>query len=240
MQALNYHSSKDYLKAEQTFALAVHEAERFGPMDARVGTSLNSLGLAYRDEKKYGDAESAYKKALVILEKAYGPESIDAGNVNFNIAAVLFDQGHETLALPYLQKTLGIYQTMLGGTSLKTAAVLCMIGDAYRTQKSYREAEGPLKSCADIRESDGGMQNPELANALHSLALVYQGQGKYPQAEPRFRLAEKIRESTQGIMSPALAQTMEDHAVLLRQMGREKDAARLTAMAAAIRRREKK
>ena len=91
---------------------------------------------------------------------------------------------------------------MLGESSLKTATVLCMIGDAYRFQKSYGEAEAPLRRCADIRESDGGVQNPELADALHSLALSYEGEGKYALAEPRFRLAEKIREGTLGIMSP--------------------------------------
>ena len=240
MRALDLHTSKEYLRAEQTFALAVHEAERFGPQDARVGTSLNSLGLTFRDEKKFAEAEAAYRRALVILEKAYGSESIDTGNVNFNIATVMFDQGHQPPALPYLQKTLGTYQSMLGESSLKTAMVLCMIGDAYRLQKSYREAEGPLRRCADIRESDGGVQNSELADALHSLALSYQGEGKYALAEPRFRLAEKIREGTLGIMSPILAKTMEDHAALLRQMGRDKEAERLITMSAAIRRREKK
>ena len=108
MRALYLHSSKEYLKSEQTFALAVHEAERFGPQDARVGTSLNSLGLVFRDEKKFAEAEAAYRRALVILEKTYGSESIDTGNVNFNIATVLFDQGHQSLALPYYKRHSGL------------------------------------------------------------------------------------------------------------------------------------
>lgn len=240
MKALNYHGAKDYAKAEQTFNLALHEAERFGPMDPRVGTSLNSLGLTLRDGKKFAESEAAYRKALVIFDKAYGPDSIDVGNVNFNIANVMFDQGHQTIAFPYLQRSLAIYEALLGGVSLKTAAALCMLGDAYRLQKSYKEAEIPLRRCADIREADGGMRNADLAEALHSLALVYQAEGKYTQAEPRFRLAEKIREGTLGIMSPVLAQTMEDHAALLHQMGRDIDATRLTTMAGAIRRHDKK
>ena len=239
MQALHAAGANDYSKAEQTFLAALKEAERFGADDARVGTTVNSLGLVYRSEKKYGEAEAAYRRALAILEKAYGDDSIDVANVNFNIATVMFDQGHQSSAMPFLQRTLGTYENMLGAQSLKTAAVFCMIGDAYRLDKELKQAEGPLRQCADIRESEGGMENAELADALHSLALVYQFEGKYALAEPRFTLAEKIREKTLGITSPLLAQTMEDHASLLKQMGRDKEATRLSTIAAAIRRTEK-
>ncbi len=172
MQALYAASSNDYAKAEQTFLRAMHEAERFGAEDARVGTTLNSLGLVYRAEKKYADAKSAYRRALAILEKSYGDGSIDVANINFNIATVMFDQNHLQTALPYAQKALISYEALLGGQSLKTAAALCMVGDSFRAVKSYTEAEGPLRRCADIRESDGGLQNPDLAEAQHSLALA--------------------------------------------------------------------
>ena len=204
--------------------------------------TLNSLGLAYRDDHKYLEAENSYRRALAILEKAYGPDSIDVANVNFNIATVLFDEGHQGAAMPFLQKLLPTYEGMFGGTSLKTAAALCMVGDAHRALKNYADAEGPLRRCADIRESSGGIQSLELADALHSLALVYEGQGKYALAEPRLKLAEKIRENALGITSPLLAQTMEDHANLLKQMGlgATTKPERTAAMAAAIRRSEKR
>jgi tetratricopeptide (TPR) repeat protein len=240
MQALYAASANNFSQAEQIFLRAIHEAERFGADDARVGTTLNSLGLIYRAEKKYADAESVYRRALAILEKAYGDGSIDVANVNFNIGTVMFDQNHQPSALPYAQKSMASYSTLLGGASLKTAAALCMVGDAYRTMKSYNEAEGPLRRCADIREQDGGLQNPDLADAQHSLALVLQGQGKLTQAESRYKLAEKIDESTLGITSAPLAQTLEDHAILLRQMGRDKEAEKLVTMASAIRRTQKK
>jgi tetratricopeptide (TPR) repeat protein len=240
MRGLNAASANDYVKAEQIFQQALKEAERFGPDDARVGTTINTLGLVYRSEKKYGEAEAEYRHALTILEKAYGDDSIEAGNVNFNLATIMFDQGHQPSAMPFLQRALPVYEAMLGPDSLKTASVLCMIGDSFRVSKDFKGAEDPLRRCADIRESNGGMQNSELADALQSLALTYQGEGKYALAEPRFTLAEKIREKTLGITSPLLAQTMEDHAALLRQMGRDKEAARLETISTAIRRSEKK
>jgi tetratricopeptide (TPR) repeat protein len=239
VQALHAAGVKDYPKAEQFFLKAVQEAGRFGPDDPRLGTTLNSLGLVYRAEKKYGDAESAYRRALVIMQTAYG-DSIDVGNVNFNIAGVMFDQGHQIEAFPNLRRTLAIYERLLGADSVKTAAVLCMEGETYRLMKRFPESETALRRCADIRETNGGLiENAGLADALHSLALTLIDEGKFSAAEPRLRIAEKIREKTLGITSPLLAQTMEDHASVLRELGREKEAEGLIAISAAIRRQNK-
>jgi len=239
MRALESASANDYATAEQKFQQALREAERFGPDDSRVGSTLNSLGLVYRAEKKYADAETAYRRALAILENVYGAGSLDVANVSFNIASVMFDQGHQSQALPFIQKGLPAYETLLGPDNLKTATMLCMMGDIYRLEKNYEAAEGPLRRCADIRESRNGVQSPELADAMHSLALTYVGEGKYTQADSRFTLAEKIRETTLGITSPLLAQTMEDHVALLKQMGRDKEAEKLNVIASAIRRSQK-
>jgi tetratricopeptide (TPR) repeat protein len=239
IQALYAASARDYVKSEQVFQKAVQEAERFGPEDPRVGTTLNSIGLVYRAEKKFTEAETSFRKALAILQKTYGTDSIDVANVNFNIASAMFEQGHQQPAVPYLQKTLVTYENVLGGSSLKTASVLCMLGDAHRLAHEFPAAETSLKRCADIRESNGGMQNNDLADALNSLALTYMAEGKLGLAEPRFTLAEKIREKTLGITSPVLAQTFEDHAFVLRQMGKDLQAEKLSTMAAAIRRSAK-
>jgi tetratricopeptide (TPR) repeat protein len=231
--------AKDYAKAEQLYTQALHEAERFGAGGTKVATTLMDLGQVYREEKKYAEARAAYDSAYPILATTSGEDSEEVADINFNIAVLMFDQEHQSMALPYLRKALAVYETRHGGEDVKTGDVLCMTGEAYLLEKNFRAAEEPLRRCADVREKDGGMRNAGLAEALHGLALVYQGEGKLDLAEPRFTLAEKIRENTLGITSPLLARTMEDHAILLRQMGRTKEAARLDLIAAAIRRNQK-
>lgn len=241
MQALYLAGDNKYSQAEATFNKAVHEAERFGADDARVGTTMNSLGLVYRAEKKYIEAENAYRRALAVLDKAYGAESIDVANVNFNIATVMMDQQRHAASLSYLQKTLLTYETILGSTSVKTASVLCMMGDSYRMTKNYPDSISNYKRCADIREADGGIQNPELADALRGLARTYQADTKFYQADSNFKLAEKIVENTAGISSPQLAATIDDHISLLKTMGgRERDIERLGRLAESIRRLQAK
>jgi tetratricopeptide (TPR) repeat protein len=231
---------KDYAKAEQAYLKAVHEAERFAADDWRVGVTLESLGQVYTTEKKFSDADTALRRALGIIGKANGDDSVEAANVNFDIARLMLDSGHQAESIQKARKALSTFESSLGGTSVQTAAVLCLMGDALRTMKNFVDAEAPLKRCADIQETDGGIDSTELADALHGLALTYMGEGKYTLADARFKLAEKIRESKLGLTSPLLAQTMEDHAGLLRMMGRDKDAERLLVLATAIRRTEKR
>jgi tetratricopeptide (TPR) repeat protein len=233
-------SRKDYRRSEELLLKAVQLASQFPAGDPRTGATFNTLGLVYREEKKNGNAEKAFEKALVILEKAYGPNSLDVGNVNLNIASVLMADGHYDNALPYIQKSRAVYEKILGAESLKSASTYCMAGIVYRNLKNFSEAEAPLKQCADMREASGGVENPELAEALYNLALVYEHQGKYALADPRLKMAEKIRELTSGIASPEFAEVLEAHAALLRLMGRDADAGKDDALAASVRRAGKK
>lgn len=226
--------------AEQSYLKAVHEAERFGADDWRVGVTLEGLGRTYRNEKKYPDAEAMLRRSLEITEKTNEDESVETANVNFDLGTTLLDSGRPVQAVPYARKALNSFVAKLGGTSVEAANGYCLLGDSLRTMRNFIDAEEPLRQCADIREADGGIDSVELANALHSLALTYEGEKKYALADTRFELAEKIRESKLGLTSPLLADTLEDHAALLKTMRRNKDAERLLVLAAAIRHTEKK
>ena len=232
--------SNDATKAEQTLLKAVHEGERFGIDDWRVGLSLESLGQVYSTEKRFNEAEITFRRALRILELTNGDDSNEAANVNLDLARMMLANGRPADAILLARRTLGVYERMLGGTDLQTASVVCLIGDSLRTMKNFIDAESQLRRCADIREATGGIDSQELADALYSLARTYTAEKKYHLAEPVFKMTERIREKKLGLTSPVLAQTMEDHAALLRTMGKENEARKLTVLADAIRRSDKK
>jgi tetratricopeptide (TPR) repeat protein len=237
---VNAITAKDLPKAENQLQKAVEMTSQFPAADPRTGTTLNILGLIYREEKKYGDAGKAFEKALAIFEKAYGADSLDTGNVNFNIASVLIAQAHYDDAMPYIQRSHTTYVRVLGAQSLKAAETLCMTGDVYRNQKKFQAAQVPLKECADAREAAEGIESADFGDALYSLGLVYAQLGRYALADSTLKLTEKIRELTLGVTSPAFADALEAHAGVLKSMNRDPEAAREAAMAAAIRRLGKK
>jgi len=125
-------ANKEYAAAEPIFLKAVHEAERFGTDDSRVGVTLESLGQVYTAEKKFGEAEGAYRRALGIVGKGDGSDE-QAANVTFDMANLMFAASRLSEALVYARKALTSYETSLGGTSVQTAAALCLIGDSLRT-----------------------------------------------------------------------------------------------------------
>ncbi len=229
-------SLKNYEKAEDQLAKAVSVGEQFSAGDPRAGMSLNALGLVYREEKKYSDAEKAFEKGLGFFEKAYGPYSLETGNANFNVASAQLAEDRYEAALPYILKSRAVYQKILGSDSGKTALTSCMLGSAYRNLQKFNDAEEPLKACAAMRESTEGVDSPELASALFDLALVYEHQGKFNQADPRMKMAEKIRELKFGMTSPQFIEVLEAHAALLRLMNKDADAAKAEAMLTALRR----
>lgn len=225
----------DNAGAEFVFLKALHEAEHFGPNDARVGATQNRLGIVYREEKKYADAENSFHKALTIFEDIYGTDNLDVANINYNIGTLMLAEGKAPAAMAALKKSLETYRRLFGETGLKTADALCGIGDSLRMLRAWQEAEPPLKQCAMNREHDGGVTNPDFGEAENSLAFVYHHEGKYALADGAFKMAERIRERSKGITSPDLAETLEGHAALLREMGRELEADKDARVAAAIR-----
>jgi tetratricopeptide (TPR) repeat protein len=233
-------TAKDFKSAEDLLQRAVKVTSRFPSGDPRTGTTQNTLGLVYREEKKNAEAAKAFESALTMLERSYGPESLDVANIDFNIASALIDDGKYDAALPHIQHSRSIFEKVLGGQSLKAAAAYCLLGEAYRNMNRFDEAEKPLKQCADMREAADGVESPDLADALYNLGLVYEHLGKLKLAEPNLKLAAKIRELTLGVTSPEFAEALEAHSAILKTLGRADEAKKEADLVGAVRRNEKK
>src|SRR5712691_4310083 len=82
-----------YAEAERLFQSAIKEAERFGPEDPRVATTLNNLAELYRAQRKYAQAEPLYRRALAINEKTLGPAHPNVGATLHNLAGLYHAQG---------------------------------------------------------------------------------------------------------------------------------------------------
>jgi len=76
-----------------------------GPDHPDVGTRLNNLAGLYEAQGRYVEAESHYKRDLVISEKALGADHPDVGiNLN-NLAALHFAQRNWLVAVDYWRRS---------------------------------------------------------------------------------------------------------------------------------------
>ncbi len=113
-----------YGDAEKSTKAALREAERFGPQDLRLGTTLNNLEELYRDQGKYAEAEPLYKRSLVIVVKVLGPEHQYAATSLNNLAQLYHQQGKYVAAEPLYKRSRVIIEKALGPDHPNVAASL--------------------------------------------------------------------------------------------------------------------
>jgi tetratricopeptide (TPR) repeat protein len=88
------------------------------------------------------------------------------------------------LPRPLYKRSLAVREKTLGPDHAEAASVLNNLGELYRTEGRFAEAEPLLKRSIAIREKTVGPDDPEIVLALSNLALLYSNQGQYDQAEP--------------------------------------------------------
>ncbi len=137
--ALEAHRQGHYGDAEKLMEAALKEAERFGPEDLRLGTTLNNLAELYRDQGKYAEAEPLYKRSLVIVVKVLGPEHPYSATSLNSLGQLYHQQGKYGAAESLYKRSRVIIEKALGpehptvATSLENYAMLL--------RKTNRDAE---------------------------------------------------------------------------------------------------
>jgi tetratricopeptide (TPR) repeat protein len=98
------------------------------------------------------------------------------------------------------------------------------IGNFYKGQGLYAEAEPWLKDCLTVVRSLLGEQDPAVATSLNNLAELYRAQGRYEDAEPLYQQALKLYRSLSGEQHPHLTASLNNLALLYDAQGRYEDA----------------
>ena len=84
-------------QSPSTNARAIWE-QALGPDHPDVAAALTSLALLYESQKRYGEAEPLYQRALGIKEKVLGPRHPDVATSHINLAALHRLQGQTEMA----------------------------------------------------------------------------------------------------------------------------------------------
>jgi tetratricopeptide (TPR) repeat protein len=74
-----------------------------------VGRSLNNLALLYQSQGRHAEAEPLYKRALVITEKALGPDHPRVGTTLNNLAQLYRAQGRHAEAEPLVRRANAVW-----------------------------------------------------------------------------------------------------------------------------------
>jgi len=210
-------AQEKYADAENALSLALGEAEKFGPLDDRLATTLNNLGQVYDQEGKYEQAEPLYKRCLRISEKIKGPNHPDVAISLKNLGQLYWEQGKYEESEALINRAMQIDEKALGPNDRQVANLANSLATLYASQGRYAESERLYKRALQIW---GQSNNPDLASVVNNLAQLYYKQGKYDQAEPLYKRALQIFEKTSGFNSSGVATALHNLAQLYRKQGK--------------------
>jgi CHAT domain-containing protein len=110
------------------------------------------------------------------------------------------------------------------GADPAVATLLNNLGQVYKAEGRYADAEPAIKQSLAIREKVLGRDHVDVARSLNNLADLYQRQDRFAEAEPIYQRALSVRERTVGPDHPDTVASLNNLASLYQAQGRTSDA----------------
>ena len=232
------------------------------PLQLKLATIQNNLGVLLRDTGQSDEAMKALKSSIKIRQKyaarnpsVHGFHQNDLSVSHNNLGVLLKDTGHFAEALSEYRAGLAIQQKMaeanpevnqfqqdLGVSHNNIGMMLSEMGQPYEALTSVRTAVGILKKLADANPTVTDYQR-ELAASQNSLGLLLRGVGEPSEAMKVFQESLTIRKQLTESM-PSITQFQSDLsysynniAALLAEIGKSTEAIKPCELAISIKKK---
>jgi tetratricopeptide (TPR) repeat protein len=194
-------------------------------------TSMTNQANGYRNQNRYGEAESLYKRALAIREKAFGTDHPSLAGSLHNLAWLYDTHGQYANAKPLYERALAIRERDLDPSHhhLVCTSLSCLAG-LYMKQGQRLQAAALHRRMRAVWE-----KHPKAGLRLDAVAQLFMLQCRYTEAEPLLKSGLAFREKCLGQDHLDVATSLENLAEVYRKTDRERAAEVLVARAATIR-----
>jgi len=211
----------------------VADQEKRGPSRDLAG-ALNNLGQVYADMGRDAEAEPLYKRALAIMEKAVGLESVDIAIELNNLAALYQRQLRYDEAEPLFKRALALSERSLPANHPDLGRALNNLATNFEKQDRHAESEALTKRALAIYQKIPGAE-PAVATLLNNLGQIYKAEGRYADAEPVVKQSLAIREKVLGRDHIDVARSLNNLGDLYQRQDRLAEAQPVYERALAIR-----
>lgn len=172
---------------------------QYGPESVAVGRAMSDLGCAHMRCKDYAHALSVYKKAVHILRKNHGNNSLAVAHVldKVGVAASFCpnsDTDGKTLdwALVALGESFHIRYHNLGPWHCDTADTLNNIAGVHMRKRELIEAKEVYKEVLTVRAAIFGNVHPSVAVTAQTLGTVHLWLSEFEHAFRHFNYALRL------------------------------------------------
>ncbi len=184
-------------------AKALAERPSADPGDEAV--SLSHIASIFRSEGKLEQALDYELRALDLVERVEGKESLWAAKCHDALGGLLADRGQLEQSLDHHQRALSIRERRLGPGHPSLGVSWSGIGRIYAMRGRMGEAIESFLRALEITRQALGPDHPEVGSALSSLAGAYFMQEDLAQAQ-RYALEHlRLLERTPGASRPDIA-----------------------------------
>jgi tetratricopeptide (TPR) repeat protein len=191
-------------------ATKLHE-QAFGEEHLETADSLTELGVIYRGQGKHAEAQRCLRRAVIIHERACGPDSKEAVEDHQHLAGSLEDSGNLDAAAAQYERLLTQIQRVVGCNLDELAEMQCRIAAAYTRWRNYSRARELLGEAIGTFARTKG---PRMAGALETLAHVEELSGHLRSAISELSRAAAIWESRSDEYTTELERNMRKRAEL--------------------------
>ena len=201
-------------------------------------SSLHRMGVACRLCGQFELAESFYRKALQIAEGKFGGNSLEASTHRNFLAGLYFMWGRYELAVPLIERSLGIYKTTFGAEHIYTRLSHFALALAYTGWGNDKRSREHYELSDLGRHSHGEAQSEDrwstLSAKLAALSAMKYEQGNFNEAVELFRhcVIHEANEAWPGSM--VVARSLNSLAVLCRSQGFDAEAEEFFKMTLAM------
>jgi CHAT domain-containing protein/Tfp pilus assembly protein PilF len=202
-----------------------------------LAAALNNLAQIYADQGHDDQAEPLYKRAIALMEKAAGLDSVEIAPVLNNLAALDQRQSRFAEAVPLFKRALAIREKALSREHPDVGQSLNNLATLYVKQEHYAAAEPLFQRALAIYQKVGGPEHPAVATLLNNLGQLDRDLKRDADAEAPIKRSLAIREKVLGPDHPDVARSLNNLAGLYEHQQRYADAEPLYRRALVIRER---
>jgi tetratricopeptide (TPR) repeat protein len=167
----------------------------FSPNHLDEAKRLNDLGLVYKKQGNYAQAETLYNRALAIYEQTLSPDDPRVSMCLNNLGMLYYVQGQYARAEPFHNRALAIREKAFGSNNPYVAQSLNNLAILYHSEGLYGQAEPLFKRSLEIWEQTLSPDHPDVATGLKNMAALYRVTNRENEAERLEQRAARIRAS---------------------------------------------
>ena len=224
-------SIADYVTAERLFRESLAYAEQHNLGAASIADNNADLGWSLREQRKYNEAETAYRSALQLYRRTYAEnnESILRSKVGLGIALTGLGQYQEGETL--LQESLNAYNEKPKVTVCPLSFALDALTMLYKSSRQYSKGEGIYTEVFALMTGKRGTPCENFLLLVDHLAQLYEDDHRWDLVENLHRDRASLALSMKGPKSELYGDALVSVAKTLEKRGHAEEAAATYAQA---------